>query len=371
MAGNVNCMHSKLQLLFHPTHLRIVVPSANLVPYDWGEGGGIMENIVFLIDLPRLEVERPENEARDNLTYFGKELIYFVEAMGLEQDVVKGVLNFDFTATEGIAFVHTIGGSHPGETWRRTGYCGLGATVQTLGLQHRGPIEIDFVASSIGSLNDAFLRTIYLATQGDDGMTEFTWRTTRPSSQRRLGATHGHSQQPREEEISEMVRTKFRVYFPTKDTVIASKGGTMAGGTICLQPRWYYSPTFPRSLFRDCQSQRTGMLMHNKIMFARPQSPDGVQDSRPWVYVGSANLSESAWGRLVQDKKTKQPRLNCRNWECGVVVPMPVLKAGEDEQGSSRTTSMDVFTGHVPIPMQVPGTFYGSKTPWFNTQPEA
>lgn len=76
-------------------------------------------------------------------------------------------------------------------------------------------------------------------------------------------------------------------------------------------------------------------------------------------------------GRLVQDKKTKQPRLNCRNWECGVVVPMPVLKAGEDEQGSSRTTSMDVFTGHVPIPMQVPGTFYGSKTPWFNTQPEA
>lgn len=45
MAGNVNCMHSKLQLLFHPTHLRIVVPSANLVPYDWGEGGGIMENV--------------------------------------------------------------------------------------------------------------------------------------------------------------------------------------------------------------------------------------------------------------------------------------------------------------------------------------
>ena len=70
-------MHSKLQLLAHElvipnfspgsvlriathkslkqtiltaqfsTHLRIVVPSANLVPYDWGETG-VMENVSFL-----------------------------------------------------------------------------------------------------------------------------------------------------------------------------------------------------------------------------------------------------------------------------------------------------------------------------------
>ena len=38
-------MHSKLQLLFHPNYLRIVVPSANLMPYDWGEAGGVMENV--------------------------------------------------------------------------------------------------------------------------------------------------------------------------------------------------------------------------------------------------------------------------------------------------------------------------------------
>jgi hypothetical protein len=45
MEGQVNCMHSKLMLLFHPEHLRIVVPSANLVPYDWGEQNGVMENV--------------------------------------------------------------------------------------------------------------------------------------------------------------------------------------------------------------------------------------------------------------------------------------------------------------------------------------
>jgi hypothetical protein len=48
MEGNINCMHSKLMLLAHKSHLRIVVPSANLVPYDWGEAGGVMENVSAL-----------------------------------------------------------------------------------------------------------------------------------------------------------------------------------------------------------------------------------------------------------------------------------------------------------------------------------
>jgi hypothetical protein len=49
--GTVSTMHSKLQLLAHPSHLRVVVPSANLVPYDWGETG-VMENVrIYLIYL--------------------------------------------------------------------------------------------------------------------------------------------------------------------------------------------------------------------------------------------------------------------------------------------------------------------------------
>ncbi|KAI9782798.1 MAG: hypothetical protein M1816_001708 [Peltula sp. TS41687] len=396
MAGNVNCMHSKLQLLFHPTHLRVVVPSANLIPYDWGEMGGIMENIVFLVDLPRLKtVDQSDKETRENLTLFGKELIYFLEAMGLDQDIIKGVLKFDFAGTDGIAFVHTIGGSHAGESWRRTGYCGLGAAVKALGLQHEGTLDIDFVTSSIGSLNDAFLRTIYLAAQGDDGLTEYTWRTTRTSSSRKKGTSSTDVQPTGEAELTAVINNRFRIYFPTKDTVMSSKGGTRCGGTICLQPRWYRAPTFPRSLFRDCKSQRPGMLMHNKvchcirlkkyglrlllqIIFARPQldgsAPNRLNDKPliPWVYVGSANLSESAWGRLVHDKTTKQPKLNCRNWECGVVVPMPPSSPGGRSTHTPATaTEMDVFTGHVPVPMQHPGAPYESKTPWFNSEPDA
>ena len=39
MEGQINCMHSKLMLLSYPDHLRVAVPTANLVPYDWGETG--------------------------------------------------------------------------------------------------------------------------------------------------------------------------------------------------------------------------------------------------------------------------------------------------------------------------------------------
>ena len=37
MEGQISSMHSKLMLLAHPTHLRVAVPTANLVSYDWGE----------------------------------------------------------------------------------------------------------------------------------------------------------------------------------------------------------------------------------------------------------------------------------------------------------------------------------------------
>lgn len=39
MEGQISCMHSKLMLLSHPSHLRVAVPTANLVSYDWGETG--------------------------------------------------------------------------------------------------------------------------------------------------------------------------------------------------------------------------------------------------------------------------------------------------------------------------------------------
>lgn len=172
MDGQVNCMHSKLMLLSYRTHLRIVVPTANLVPYDWGETG-IMENSVFLIDLPRLT----QPTSHDNIPRFGKSLTNFLEAMGMESSIVRSIYNFDFTATRDYAFVHTIGGARTGQrAWRKTGYPGLGRAIQKLKLDTKEDLKLDFVASSLGSFDYDFLSALYRAAQGDDGMTEFTSR---------------------------------------------------------------------------------------------------------------------------------------------------------------------------------------------------
>lgn len=92
-------------------------------------------------------------------------------------------------------------------------------------------------------------------------------------------------------------------------------------------------------------------------------------------------------GRLVQDRSAKAPKLNCRNWECGVVVPVLGQGEGGQDQGQGRilgsdkartetgskaevdaesSTALDVFDGTVPVPMILPGKRYGgARKPWY------
>ncbi|GFF59823.1 hypothetical protein IFM62136_04329 [Aspergillus lentulus] len=369
MEGQVNCMHSKLMLLFHPGYLRIVAPTANLTPYDWGELGGVMENSAFLIDLPR----KAATTSAGSKTAFEEDLVYFLRASTLDENIISRLDEFDFSQASHIMLVHSIGGSHTGNTWRRTGYCGLGRAVNALGLRTSKPINIDFVASSVGSLTDEFLRSIYLASQGDDGITDFTLRTSKTFPTRNPNDRN----QLIHKNTAEEWKDRFRVYFPSQTTIEQSRGGPDCAGTICFQSKWYEGPKFPRHVLRDCKSRRPGLLMHNKILFIRPDEPIRLPNNsqcRGWAYVGSANLSESAWGRLVQDKTTKQPKLNCRNWECGVLVPILDKDSSSDKvsdstsgKGANESADMlDVFRDTVPVPMTVPGQRYGpGLKPWF------
>ncbi len=264
MEGQINCMHSKLMLLFYSTHLRVVVPTANLTAYDWGEPfrdlkGGVMENTVFLVDLPRKGSEA--NKQRNAEVPFLQSMVYFLKAMKLQEDVIKKLQNFEFSKLVEHGFIHTIGGSHYGDAWRETGACGLGQLLHKLGLRTFDSIEIDFVTSSVGSLDDEFLRSLYLAAQGDSGLAEYTLRTAKAippgvlvDLERRLGKDF----------VSEW-KQHFRFYYPSDDTVKGSKGGPEYGGTVCFNSRWWNGPKFPRGLMRDCRSQREGMLMHNKV----------------------------------------------------------------------------------------------------------
>ncbi|OTB04965.1 hypothetical protein M426DRAFT_57748 [Hypoxylon sp. CI-4A] len=290
-------MHSKLQLLKYPNYLRIVVPSGNFVPYDWGESG-VIENMVFLIDLPR--IDDPSLRSSNQLGPFGEELTYFLQAQGLEDSLVKSLSNYDFSEANRYRFVHSIAGSHLGDKWQRTAIKSLGLT----GLEN---IEIDMAISSLGSLNMDLVLAIYYAAQ-DDGTKEYGMRTSK-------GAKASKAKSPAPD-----LTGKFRIYFPSHDTVVKSRGGKNAAGTICVQSKWWDSPTFPRQLFRDCKSVRSGLLIHSKLILVRHSQSE--ESKAAYGYVGSANLSESAWGRLVKERGTGNLKLTCRNWECGVIEPL-------------------------------------------------
>ncbi|KAM7192670.1 tyrosyl-DNA phosphodiesterase 1 [Naviculisporaceae sp. PSN 640] len=341
---NIGAMHSKLQLLKYDDYLRIVVPTGNLVPYDWGETG-TMENMVFIIDLPKLE---GPNQERATLTTFGQDLSYFLTEQGLDDRLVESLKKYDFSETERYGFVHSICGSQgAGEAWRKSGYCALGRVVKGLGLGSQAPIEVDYVCASLGAINDSLLNAIYYACQGDDGLKEYQSRTARAKG--------------REDRV---VRDHTRVYYPSDETVRQSRGGRNHAGTICFQSRYYEAPTFPAEVLRDCKSTRTGLLMHSKIIFARLPNEPSRSPTRPggFFYLGSANLSESAWGRLVRERGSGELKMTCRNWECGVVLPADSYR---DEHGQD---TWKIFQNTVPVPMEHPAaplTEDGPLRPWF------
>ncbi|KAL8976007.1 MAG: hypothetical protein Q9205_007907, partial [Flavoplaca limonia] len=123
---------------------------------------------------------------------------------------------------------------------------------------------------------------------------------------------------------------------------------------------------------------------------SQPLTTSHTSTSKSWCYIGSANCSESAWGRLVKDRQTKQPKLNCRNWECGVVIPFRRAAAmahsgskertggkaaedadkeqsGKDGKAKERSSGLKAFEKVMPVPMKYPGKEYGDgDTPWFN-----
>lgn len=60
--------------------------------------------MVFIIDLPLLK----DPDLGRDLTPFGEELAFFLEAQGLEQSLIRSLKKYDFSETKELAFVHTM-----------------------------------------------------------------------------------------------------------------------------------------------------------------------------------------------------------------------------------------------------------------------
>ncbi|KAK9466577.1 tyrosyl-DNA phosphodiesterase-domain-containing protein [Lipomyces arxii] len=342
MPGVVNCMHSKLQLLVYDHYMRVCIPSANMTSYDWGEDDGVLENIMYIHDFLLL----PEDSVPQTLPPFAQDLIYFLEAQDMFEDVITLLkTRIAWQNTENVRFVHSIGGEIREESKMiRTGYPGLSTSVKGLVGTVSIGAQIDYVVSSLGSLTNAMVENIFRAATG-----------------RRVPI--GTILESTESSFTS-VASRMRVYFPSHDTVSASKGGISGAGTICFSSSSWNNPAFPKQILRDGKSVRQGCLMHDKVMFVRFDSPVAAPDgtlTTGMAYVGSANMSQSAWGKLVNDRSTKRTKLVIRNWECGVLIRVPKTPS---DSGTMRSVE-DSFQGIVPVPMKTSSTEYGSKLPWF------
>ncbi|KAK5247345.1 hypothetical protein LTR40_011894, partial [Exophiala xenobiotica] len=240
--------------------------------------------------------------AQGTETEFETSLSAFLTAQTVPADVLVKLSGFDFSQTKHLGFVHTIGGAHTGPTRTTTGHYGLSRTITHLGLATQRPIEMDYVTSSLGNLNDGFMTSMYRAAQGD--LSSSSDSPPWPCAAKKTSSASRHINQAedrrQEQEQREWWKNNFRIYYPSDQTVRQSKGGPRNAGTICFSNKWWAQGTFPRSNMRDCISSREGMLMHNKLLYVRPacasgsDANDASDSQRSWVYVGSANLSESA-----------------------------------------------------------------------------
>lgn len=189
------------------------------------------------------------------------------------------------------------GGSHSGTSWKQTGYCGLGRSVESLGLQINKPLNLDFVVRTnitiltpsielialdlLAWLPNTRVHEVHIPRRsrlapphapipvpahkvffaGDNGLTELTLRTAKAFPTKSLSDPRRLIQASTADEWKDRVR----VYFPSYDTVVRSRGGPNAGGTISFQSKWFDNGKFPKDVLRDCVSVREGLVMHNKV----------------------------------------------------------------------------------------------------------
>ena len=254
-------MHSKLMLLFYEHYARLVVPTGNLVPYDWGETGH-MENLVFLIDLPYLSetvAKYPTTGGQAARSMITKEGPYtkffdavhvFCTLMNIKPPILEQLCRCDFTATKDLAFVFGAGRNLSDDHYRLAspyaGLSGLACQVTRLRLNCNGNIQVNMIASSIGNLTYDFVTALYSACQG---------------SQATALELSGNSKKG----SKDAAKTHMRIYFPSQHVVKASLGGTKGAGTIFLLQEYWQKPRFPRDMFFECNNVREGLLLHDKV----------------------------------------------------------------------------------------------------------
>ncbi|KAJ2723130.1 hypothetical protein GGI07_002833 [Coemansia sp. Benny D115] len=272
-----------------------VASSANLLQIDWT----VLGNIVFIQDFPLAEAPMVKE-----LCGFSADLAAALRDLSVPEPVVEQLLRVDFSLAR--AHIVTSVPSAAGRSKFHTNAYGISRLHQVCeGMWKSWDHDKQTVAltnttlycygSSMGRLNDRYLRDFYLRALG---LTDETHRMLYKKATGKY-ATIEH------------MASHVLVGFPTKAQALANPFGELAAESIKFQKQFYDNPDYPVNNLRKIKPTVPGCLMHSKVILARCGPTEG------WIYLGSHNFTPGAWGHAKYG--TRNAYVN--NYEFGVILP--------------------------------------------------
>ena len=262
-------MHAKLMILVFESFVRIVVSSANLTSLDWEEVG----QAIWVVDCPKNSGEEGTacKSNTSNGIEFQKDLLKFVDQLLLGspdtshwRDLISDTIDFSGVRAK---LVTSVPGSFRGPEMTDYGHLRIRSILQSEGLKG----TVSFKASSVGLAPRKWLNEL-AESFGADG----------------IGA--------------------FRYHWPT-----FSVGSKLSGkGILHYQGRQWPEIANIFSPWKAGSSARESFACHSKTFVGRSTGPG----SRVWVYLGSHNLSQPAWGSFTQSGEV----LQICSYELGVLL---------------------------------------------------
>lgn len=297
--GSGSC-HSKVLLLVYPTFMRIVITSCNMMDADTELG----DNHWYIHDIPKRSSFSTESPAG-----FEADLLAHMAALGTPEAFLESISGVYDYSTVKVHLITSVPGMCSGARAEQHGLLRLRQSIRKMDLNlpeklSLGELQIEVCTASVGNLSAKWLNGFYACALGRDTLETY-------------------------DEIRRVPNIK--IFYPTmRDVRNADEAARDAASNIgCHMRPWEKAPQEVKRIFHHYQSKDRGTLFHQKLILAY-NARDSTQLPY-YLYIGSANLSQSAWGALEHDKKgnesTSDKKLaKLANFECGVLVPGHLIK---------------------------------------------
>ncbi|KAK0107893.1 hypothetical protein ONS96_003680 [Cadophora gregata f. sp. sojae] len=300
--------HSKILVLVYPDFLRVVITSCNMMDIDTVLG----DNHWYIHDLPKRN-ERSKSAPSS----FEAELLAHLSALNTPEAFIESIRGmYDYSKVK-VHLTTSVPGVCSGIKAEKHGLLRLRRIVNDLNLalpeKGSGKMKLELCAASIGRLTAKWLNNFYDCALGKERLTV------------------GDQTQPVPD---------IKLFYPTVGDVKSadSLSQDAASNIGCHIHPWTEAPNAIKRIFHHYQSKDAGKLFHQKLVLA--YAPRDASAAPYFVYIGSANLSQSAWGALDVDKKKNKATCDTKlvkiaNFECGVVVPGSLVQSLLEEGTTS------------------------------------